>query len=123
MSLIVYPYCRNLITGAMDDCHEPVTAPHNGLFGFEQWRKTVWSSQTLKNLNLELLPMLAHGDIFAEYNELDKLLNEINLVMTHSNQISKELNLYQDSFEFRLKNAFEAIRIAKKYDNGGVYIG
>lgn len=56
--------------------------------------------------------MLAHGDIFAEYNELDKLLNEINLVMTHSNQISKELNLYQDSFEFRLKNAFEAIRIA-----------
>lgn len=67
--------------------------------------------------------MLAHGDIFAEYNELDKLLNEINLVMTHSNQISKELNLYQDSFEFRLKNAFEAIRIAKKYDNGGVYIG
>ncbi|MGR3808959.1 hypothetical protein [Jiulongibacter sp. NS-SX5] len=123
MSLIVYPYKRDSDSDQLLALSDQIKEPFNDLFGTESWRVTVWGSPILKKLNCELLSSLSTQDIYAEGESLQKLKNEIELVIESFTIITNELNLDLNSFKFRLLNGLEAVRIAQLTENGGVYIG
>ncbi len=123
MSLIVYPYRRNEQTGSLIDIEEQPNEPFNDIFGLEVWRLTIWGSACLGKLNCKLLNSLKHQDIYAENEEIEQLFNEIELIKNNISYVADELNVKIESLQFRLDNALDAIRIAKKYPNSGVCIG
>ena len=123
MSLLIYPYKRNSKTNTIERLTTKPTESQNELFGFENWRKTVWGSNTLKDLNCDLLCSLKHKDIYAENENILLLKNEIEILKKNIPFISIQLKIDKKSFEFRLDNALEAIRIAMTNPNYGVYIG
>ena len=120
MSLIVYPYKRNIRTNEVEKAEVQLPSPFSELFGFESWRIKVWGSKTLINLGCKMLPSLAYKDIYAENEELYLLKREIELVLENLSE-----GIFDDSsaVKFRLQNAEEVIRIAIKNENWGVYIG
>ena len=123
MSLIIEPYYRKTKNGALVDVEEKPKAPYNNLFGPEDWRKTVWGSGILKEINCVLLSSLNTQDIYAEDEQIQQLKKELKIAKKNISQITGHLAINQESFQFRLDNAFEAIRIAEKQINGGIYIG
>ena len=120
---MVYPYKRDLTSNKVVDINERPNEPCNDLFGFENWRHKVWGSPSLKNLGCEKLISLRSQDIYAEGEDLLVLQREIESIKDNIDRLSKELNVRTESFEFRLANVLEAIRIALKFPNGGVCIG
>lgn len=118
MTLVVHAYRRGP-TGEMILLDEPPAPPHNDLGGFEAWRTHVWGSPVAQDLGLTLLPTLAETDVFAEGPDLDRLDRELDLVLAHLSAFAAD----PDSLRFRLENIREAIRLARRVDAGGVYIG
>lgn len=125
MSLIVYAYKRDPHTGKERALDEHPTPPQNDLAGFESWRSKVWAADLLKDLGLQLLPSLAVQDVFAEGNDLDQLLGEVDIVTHDLAALAASTDVDEDGLRFRLKNVREAIRLARQVPNGegGVYIG
>lgn len=123
MSLIVYPYIRNELDGKMIDIEERPKMPFNDLFGAESWRHKIWGSETLKELGCNVLISLKETNIYAEGKELEKLETELFLIKREINNLPTYIKGDKKSLEFRIGNALEAIRIAKKHEHGGVYIG
>ena len=123
MSLIVYPYKRNTKSGQLLAMSGQIKDPFNDLFGTESWRITVWSSPIIEKLNCKFLNSLSTQDIYSEGENIQKLKNEIELVIDNISEITNELNLDISSFRFRLSNGLEAIRVAQLTPYGGVYIG
>lgn len=123
MSLIVYPYKRNIESDQLLTLSGQIKEPFNDLFGTENWRTTVWSSPILEKLNCELLSSLSTQDIYAEGESIQKLKNEIESVIENITIITNELSLDFNSFKFRLLNGLEAVRVALLTEYGGVYIG
>lgn len=122
MSLTVHPYIRNLENGEMDNIHEGLRPPYNDLFGIESWRDTVWGSKEVEKLDCPLIQTLKRQNIYAEEQELvilEEELIKINAALDHS---LGNLKGNIESIRFRVANALEAIRIAKKHQNGGVCI-
>lgn len=123
MSLLVYACKIDQNTNTLLKIHENPREPFNDLFGFENWRQTVWNSPSLKKLNCTLLNSLSFQDIYAEEKDIQQLKDELILVKKHIIAITEELNLDLRTFKFRLENGLEAIRIAQKTENRIVYIG
>lgn len=122
MSLTVSPYIRNkdLEIVYSDVLVKP---PFNDLFGIESWRIRVWGAKTVEELGCTILPSLKRADIFAEGKELEELETELFQIKKELKYISDKLKIDEKSIEFRIRNALEAIRIAKKHPTGGVNIG
>lgn len=123
MSLIVYPYIREEEDGKMIDLSDSISSPYNDLFGFESWRHQVWGSKTIEQLGCSLLTTLRGTDIYAEGVKIEKLEAELLRIKSAIKSRSIQLKIAEDSIIFRVENALEAIRVAKKHRNGGVYIG
>ena len=123
MSLIVYPYKRNQINQAIEEVEQSPQEPFNDLFGPEGWRYTIWGSQCIQDLGCEMLASLRSQDIYADIHELDKLEKEILLIRNQIDLVSSTLHIASDAISFRVNNVLEAIRMARQYENGGVYIG
>lgn len=123
MSLIVYPYIRDPTTHKMEELAESPSKPFNELFGLESWRTKIWGSAYLSKFGCELLGTLRTQDIYAESEDLLQLKQEIMILKENRTQVCNNLGLEILSFESRLDNALEAIRIAQKQVAGGVFIG
>ena len=123
MSLIVQPYRRDDVTDAVVEVKESPEEPFNDLFGPESWRHSVWGSKCLEDLGCEMLGSLRTQDIYADTQDLNKLEEEIAIVANQIDLVSSTLHIASDVISFRLNNVFEAIRMARQYENGGVYIG
>jgi hypothetical protein len=78
MSLSVYPYKRDPLTGEMEDLTELSLS-----VGFERWRWQLWGSEVVRSFSCVLLPSLEHGDLYAEGANLDRLEAEVSLLLQH----------------------------------------
>ncbi len=120
---MVYPYKIDKTTNQIVYLDEKPKPPHNELFGFESWRQSVWSSNTLKKLGCKLLSSLSYQDLYIEQQDIEDLRLELKLIKSNIVKVSDELALNKTCLKFRIDNALEAIRIAKQVTNGGIYIG
>lgn len=123
MSLTVFPYIRHQVSGDIIDIQASIQAPFNDLFGVEIWRSKVWGSKTLEQMGCKILNTLKNSDIYAENDEITQLETELLKIVHHIEEVSNQLNIHKDSLLFRVKNALEAIKVAKEQPNGGVCIG
>ncbi|WP_298546357.1 hypothetical protein [uncultured Aquimarina sp.] len=122
MSILVYPYRRNKRTNEIEGLSASCISPYNDMFGPENWRVRVWGTKLLEKLNCFLIYSLLDSNLYVEKTELIALKEELNILLQHSQTISNELKVNEDTFKFRVYNALEAIRIALLYDNSGVAI-
>lgn len=109
-------------SGAMLEIENSIKPPFNDLFGVEVWRYDVWGSKVLEEIGCKILTSLKITDIYAE-QELHQLEFELLSVKRKIKEISEKLKVDKAAFLFRIENAIEAIRVAKEYTNGGVFIG
>lgn len=96
--------------------------------GPEVWRTTVYGSQEARSLGLTLLPSLAEGDIDVQGEELDRLGEEINLLIQNvalfaaiPPPLVRALKDERDEILARFTNIANAVTEAKEL-NGGVEI-
>ncbi|MEM6316407.1 MAG: hypothetical protein AAF960_01990 [Bacteroidota bacterium] len=123
MSLLVYPYLRNFNDDSIMELDTIVGDNYSGLFGLENWRRRVWAAKSLVEMGCEILPSLRKGDVYAEGAELLQLERELKNVLRRLDDLVPLLKVDANSLYYRIQNALEAIRIARDYPNGGVYIG
>jgi hypothetical protein len=124
MSLTVFPYHRKEPTGEIIQMYLSANSQHNNLFGIKGWRFRVWGSELLKSYGCSILASLTKTNISAEEEEIEKLEKELLLVKKDICHISVKLKVDEMSYwVLPVENALQAIRIAKKYQNGGVCIG
>jgi hypothetical protein len=117
MSLLVQAYCREPGTGQIRWLALEPDSERNDLAGFEAWRDQIYAGPEARALGLKVLPRLANDDIYAEGTELLTLERETRALLGRYS--SEEF----ESVAFRLLNILEAIRVAQREPNGGVYIG
>jgi len=110
MSLLV-----NLIPKSPDKSIEDIEAllTRQDLFGFEEWRKTLWGHNYLKNLGCIILPKLENEASLFIYNEdIEKLKIDFEIVLQNLSSIEKITNINSEIISERVLNALEVIRIA-----------
>lgn len=97
--------------------------------GPEVWRTTVYGSEEAHSLGLTLLPSLAEGDIDVQGEELNRLGEEINLLIQNvalfaaiPPPLVRALKEERDEILARFTNIANAVTEAKEL-NGGVEIG
>ena len=96
----------------------PSESTANNVAGFESCRNTFYGSDQVKELGLNLLPLLKNqAVIYAEGDELETLQSEINILLSN---LEKFDEIY---WGFRLNNILTAIKLAKNFKNGRVSIG
>jgi hypothetical protein len=98
------------------------------LAGFESWRTSVWGSEAVRRLGLQLLPSLAEGDLYASDDLLDRLDIEVRQLQESLRLVVDELLANGvhvvangDPYEtvaFRLANIAEAVRLARSIPEG-----
>jgi hypothetical protein len=123
MSLITYPYLRNKEDESITEIENAIKPPYNDLFGPESWRYRVWGAKRLKEMGCLTLNSLKNTDIYAEKEAINQLETELLKIMQKMEALSLQLKVDKAALQFRVENALEAIKIAKSYSNGGVYIG
>lgn len=121
MSLMVYIVSRdqNIDT---DELEKQIPSPHDFLFGFESYREEVWGNDIMEQLGCHIIYSLKERDIYAFDAALQELKRELNVILNNMDIIENKVTV-DEYVEFRVKNALEAIKIAEKYRNVGVYIG
>lgn len=105
-----------------DELEKQIPSPHNSLFGFEVYRKTVWGNDIMRELGCHMIYSLKERDIYAFDDDLQELKRELNVILSNIS-IFKDKAIGDDYVENRVKNAIEAINAAEKYKYCGVYIG
>jgi hypothetical protein len=90
--------------------------PHNDLFGFEQWRTTVWGSDEIRALGATLLPSLSTTGVFAEGDDLDRLDRELQSIAENIKDLATKLRVREDSLLFRVENARHCVYLARQLD-------
>jgi hypothetical protein len=122
MSLIVTLFTHNE-TIDINELEKQIPAPYNDLFGFEVYRKTVWGSNVMKELGCKLIASLSETDIFAYGEDLQELKRECHVILSNIDHVVNRGIEREDFIVFRINNVLEAIKVAEKYDDVGVWIG
>lgn len=105
-----------------DELEKQITSPHNFLFGVEVCRKELWGRKVVSELGCHMIYSLRDNDIFAFDEDLEELKRELNIILDNI-EIYDNKETGDDYVEFRVKNALEAIKVAEKYKDVGVWIG
>ncbi|WP_431689055.1 hypothetical protein [Hahella sp. NBU794] len=116
MTLSVSTYKRDPNTD--EAIFDPYPNLGEDLAGPESWRRTVWSSATVRALGATFLPQLATHDVYIEFHELDLFLSEIEMLISHYEKSDENT----DSILHRLNNFRKAAAFARS-NQGGVHIG
>jgi len=122
MSLTIYPYTRDPENGNMVDRCGDMAIEYNELFGLESWRYTVWGASICTELGCKLLTTLKYQNIYAEQAVLDTLEKELCCIRNNLGKFVGKNMPTKAAINHRINNGLEAIRVAKKYLNGGVCI-
>lgn len=120
MTLIVNPYVRDK-NQEIEDL-EFDDDPPRYMAGFEACRHNLWGHESARSLGLVLLPSLAHQNVYAEGEDLDKLEAEVQKILSNLELLSNSTKYRADSIEFYCGNFLLAISRARAAC-GGVYIG
>jgi hypothetical protein len=88
--------------------------PHNDLFGFESWRKTLWGNSLIKDLGCYKIYSLRENDVYVYDDDVIELKGELQKILENIDLISKQTQIEKSSIEFRVKNALETIKIVEK---------
>jgi hypothetical protein len=126
MTLLVYPYRRDPVTGEPHRLDLEPGSVQNDLGGVESWRTEVYAGLEARQLGLLLLPQLAERDLFAEGDELEALTRETEALLQQAAAIEVRLGGHMSgSVGFRLRNVLAAIGRARVESGAvcGVYIG
>lgn len=123
MSLMVY-LCPKNPSSDISGIEKKFETDNNSLFGLENWRKSVWGSDEVKNMGCQILHTLKDNDIYAFDNNIGILKADLYLILKNISSISDNNTIIKESIEIRINNALEVIRVAEMYlDKVGVYIG
>ena len=123
MSLMVYILPKNN-TLDISNIEKEIQPQYNFLFGVENWRKSFWGSDKIKDIGCKLLHTLKDTDIYAFDDDIEVMKNDLNLVLKNITELANGSDAYREQVEFRVKDALEAVRVAQMHsDKVGVYIG
>ena len=125
MSLNVFAYRREHPESPPTFLDEEIAPPFNELAGPETARQLFWGSLALERRGLRMLPLLHHGEVWAEgAAELDVLESEATQILADLDAICRETKS-RPGVAFWIQNILEAIQVARRVTNGvgGVYIG
>ena len=98
----------------------------------EQWRRTVWSSPSVRRLaetvrrprpSRLILPDLLTRDIDVRGEELDQLAREVEVLLAHVDELVAALDIDGDRFLSSLRSLTKAVETARGVPSGGVAIG
>lgn len=103
--------------------NKKIEEPNPGIFGFESFRKTLWGSECIVNLDCVLITSLKNTDIYVkEKRDLETLKSELLLIESNVERIAKETNIPIKDILIRTTNALEFVEIARQ-KNAGIFIG
>lgn len=98
-----------------------VAPPHNNLFGVESWRKRVWGHPIVQVFNCSILYSLKDGEVYVYDEDIPALKAELDILLENLGQLSAETAMDEESLEFRIKNALEAICVVMPHrDKAGI---
>lgn len=98
-----------------------ISPPHNNLFGVESWRKRVWGHAIVHVFDCQILYSLKDGDVYVYDEDIPALKVELEILLENLAHISAETSMDEESLEFRIKNALEAIRVVMPHrDQAGI---
>jgi len=89
--------------------------------GFEACRTKLWGSPAAIALGLTLLPTLAHGDLYAEGTEMERLEREISVVLDNLPELARVSGYEEAYIRARAQNILGAVMRAGQV-SGGVVI-
>ena len=92
------------------------------LCGFEGDRHTVLGNKLIRELGCNLVYSLKDADIYAFGEDLKVLKRELNFILNNKNILIYR-GVWQRGLELRIRNALEAIEVAEKHDDVGVWLG
>ena len=82
-------------------------------FGWESWR-CVWGSDELRNRGSKFLVQLGTSDLHVYPNEVEEFRVELESIGAAAHEISQALEIEEEGFLFRLRNALSACTHAKE---------
>lgn len=98
-----------------------VAPPHNNFFGVESWRKRVWGHPIVQVFNCSILYSLKDGEVYVYDEDIPALKAELDILLENLGQLSAETAMDEESLEFRIKNALEAICVVMPHrDKAGI---
>lgn len=121
MGLMVFFISKDEIIDT-DELEKEIPQPHNLLFGFEVYRKTLWGNEIMRELDCHMIYSLKDKDIYAFDENLQELKRELNVILDNIHRFD-DIPTVDEYVEFRVKNALEAIKVAERYNNFGIWIG
>lgn len=118
MTLSVSAYVRGP-NGEMEFI-EP-SHPSEELAGFESYRQTLYASHAARSLGLSILPTLDGGNVYADGEDVGRLLAEAELALANIDRFEAELGVNAESLRPRFENIAADARRASDA-GGGVVI-
>lgn len=121
MSLLVSILSKQQGDSMGETLEAMVSPPHNNLFGVESWRKRVWGHDIVRVFGCPILYSLKESDVYAYDEDIPALKAELDVLLENLAQLSAETSMDEESLEFRINNALEAIRVVMPYrDRAGI---
>jgi hypothetical protein len=117
MSLLVSIIPKQKGDALVETLEAMIVSPYNNLFGVESWRKRVWGHEFVRVLDCPILCSLKEGDVHVFDEDILTLKAELEILMEYLEQLSYETSMDEESLEFRIKNALEAIRVVMPHRN------
>ena len=98
--------------------------PFNEMFGAEAFRWQLWGHPVMKSIGCSLLYSLRTQNVYVYDADIAKLKSELETVLINLNKIAAQTHIGKNMIEFRINNALETVRIARKHkDKVGIAIG
>lgn len=112
----------SLLVSVFHPVHRQLLDGLDRMVGFESCRQSLYGSTLAQQLGLTLLPELALGDLTVEYEQLEALEHETQVLLDHLVQFSAVSQQTPDYILARVQNIQVAIIEARGL-GGGLYIG
>lgn len=121
MSLLVSIISKQQHDPIAETLEAMISPIQNNLFGVESWRKRVWGHDIVRVFECAILYSLKEGDAYVYDEDIPTLKAELELLLENIAQLSAETSMDEESLEFRIKNALEAIRVVMPHrDKAGI---
>jgi hypothetical protein len=117
VSLVVSVYRREAVNNYVKVSLEPTARGNPDLAGPEVLRKTVWGGPVAQRLGCTVLPLLASQDIHAEEDLITALIDDLDRLRPHVDEIAASANAPPDMVIVRLENIARAAAIARAIPN------
>lgn len=111
MTLMVYVTYTDEVTGETKDVD---LGPGGYMAGVEIARTELWGAYVMYQLELKIIPHLAHGNIHVSGEELDDLEREANIILANMDKITRKVRFDESTISQRTNNILNAIRKARE---------